>query len=128
MNKFFTKILYTYKIFNCILLYITCLSTQYKVLINLRNFFIIECGLTEGISNRIIGGKVSIPHIFPWVVAILNKNNFHCGGTLINNQYILTAGHCVQWYLFFLKVKNTFNIILFLKRLYMILKSMTDNE
>ncbi|KYN35464.1 Transmembrane protease serine 9, partial [Trachymyrmex septentrionalis] len=63
----------------------------------LRNFFITECGLTGGISNRIVGGKITIPHIFPWVVAILNKDNLHCGGTLINNQYILTAGHCVQW-------------------------------
>ncbi|XP_018306523.1 ovochymase-2 [Mycetomoellerius zeteki] len=56
-----------------------------------------ECGLTGGISNRIVGGKITIPHIFPWVVAILNKDSLHCGGTLINNQYVLTAGHCVQW-------------------------------
>ncbi|KAG5348170.1 TMPS9 protease, partial [Acromyrmex charruanus] len=50
-----------------------------------------------GISNRIVGGKITIPHIFPWVVAILKKTSLHCGGTLINNQYVLTAGHCVQW-------------------------------
>ncbi|KYN28215.1 Transmembrane protease serine 9, partial [Trachymyrmex cornetzi] len=63
----------------------------------LRNFLITECGLTGGISNRIVGGKITIPHIFPWVVAIFNKDSLHCGGTLINNQYVLTAGHCVQW-------------------------------
>ncbi|XP_011064526.1 PREDICTED: trypsin-1-like [Acromyrmex echinatior] len=56
-----------------------------------------ECGLTGGISNRIVGGKITIPHIFPWIVAILKKISLHCGGTLINNQYVLTAGHCVQW-------------------------------
>ncbi|XP_011878430.1 PREDICTED: transmembrane protease serine 9-like [Vollenhovia emeryi] len=56
-----------------------------------------ECGETGGISNRIVGGKITIPHIFPWVVAILNKRNLHCGGTLINNRYVLTAGHCVKW-------------------------------
>ncbi|XP_071651945.1 trypsin-1-like [Temnothorax longispinosus] len=56
-----------------------------------------ECGETGGISNRIVGGKITIPHIFPWVVAILNKRSLHCGGTLINNQYVLTAGHCVKW-------------------------------
>ncbi|KAL0134138.1 hypothetical protein PUN28_001175 [Cardiocondyla obscurior] len=56
-----------------------------------------ECGVTGGISSRIVGGKITIPHIFPWVVAILNKKSLHCGGTLINNRYVLTAGHCVKW-------------------------------
>ncbi|XP_011642656.1 trypsin-7-like [Pogonomyrmex barbatus] len=56
-----------------------------------------ECGESGGISNRIVGGKITIPHIFPWVVAIFYKNKLHCGGTLINNQYVLTAGHCIRW-------------------------------
>lgn len=81
------------------LLYFICI---YKILINLLNFLLItECGETGGISNRIVGGKITIPHLFPWVVAILNKRNLHCGGTLINNRYVLTAGHCVKWYLSF---------------------------
>ncbi|XP_011701444.1 PREDICTED: trypsin-1-like [Wasmannia auropunctata] len=56
-----------------------------------------ECGESGGISNRIVGGKISIPHIFPFVVAVLNKKRIHCGGALINNRYVLTAGHCVKW-------------------------------
>nr|XP_012215619.1 PREDICTED: trypsin-1-like [Linepithema humile] len=56
-----------------------------------------ECGVSGGISNRIVGGKITIPHIFPWVIALFNKGNLHCGGTLINSQYVLTAGHCVKW-------------------------------
>ncbi|XP_012252329.1 trypsin-1-like [Athalia rosae] len=57
-----------------------------------------ECGVSgEGVSNRIVGGQISIPHIFPWVAAIFNKGSLHCGGTLINDRYILTAGHCVKW-------------------------------
>ena len=60
---------------------------------------LIECGLSgEGISTRIVGGFISMPHIFPWIAAIFNKGMLHCGGTLINNHYILTAGHCVKWY------------------------------
>ncbi|EZA52937.1 Serine protease, partial [Ooceraea biroi] len=57
----------------------------------------IECGLTGGISNRIVGGFVAIPHIFPWVVPIFQNGKLYCGGTLINDQYVLTAGHCVRW-------------------------------
>ncbi|XP_072748554.1 transmembrane protease serine 9-like [Anoplolepis gracilipes] len=56
-----------------------------------------ECGISGGISNRIVGGKISIPHRFPWVAAIFNRDNLHCGGTLINDRYVLTAGHCVKW-------------------------------
>ncbi|KAG7211727.1 hypothetical protein KM043_010973 [Ampulex compressa] len=57
-----------------------------------------DCGHSgEGISHRIVGGIISIPHIFPWVVAVFNKGALHCGGTLINDRYILTAGHCVKW-------------------------------
>ncbi|KAM0734717.1 Clotting factor G beta subunit [Formica fusca] len=56
-----------------------------------------ECGVSGGISNRIVGGKITIPHIFPWVVVIFNKKALHCGGTLINDRYVLTAGHCVKW-------------------------------
>ncbi|XP_014467233.1 PREDICTED: trypsin-1-like [Dinoponera quadriceps] len=56
-----------------------------------------ECGESGGISNRIVGGIITIAHLFPWVVAIFNGDQFHCGGTLINNRYVLTAGHCVRW-------------------------------
>ncbi|EFN86139.1 Ovochymase-1 [Harpegnathos saltator] len=56
-----------------------------------------DCGISGGISNRIVGGTITIPHLFPWAVAIFNKDEFHCGGTLINNRYVLTAGHCVRW-------------------------------
>ncbi|XP_015605959.1 transmembrane protease serine 9 [Cephus cinctus] len=57
-----------------------------------------ECGQSgEGVSNRIVGGVITIPHVFPWIAAIFNKGSLHCGGTLINDRYILTAGHCVKW-------------------------------
>ncbi|XP_046417491.1 transmembrane protease serine 9-like [Neodiprion fabricii] len=57
-----------------------------------------ECGVSgEGVGNRIVGGVISVPHTFPWVAAIFNRGSLHCGGTLINDRYILTAGHCVKW-------------------------------
>lgn len=48
-------------------------------------------------ETRIVGGEVAQEHIFPWIAAIYNGRNLHCGGALINNRYILTAGHCVKW-------------------------------
>lgn len=55
-----------------------------------------DCGHSnEGISNRIVGGVLATPHIFPWVAAIFDRGSLHCGGALINDRYILTAGHCI---------------------------------
>ncbi|XP_011302141.1 uncharacterized protein [Fopius arisanus] len=57
-----------------------------------------ECGtFAEDISIRIVGGTEVTPHSLPWVVAIFHLRRLHCGGALINNRYILTAGHCVKW-------------------------------
>nr|BAM29297.1 serine protease like protein [Gryllus bimaculatus] len=57
-----------------------------------------ECGLTsDGIADRIVGGTIVSPHLYPWMVAILNGGKMHCGGSLINDRYVLTAGHCLNW-------------------------------
>ncbi|GLV32017.1 tracheal-prostasin [Carabus blaptoides fortunei] len=56
-----------------------------------------ECGLNNNVQNRIAGGWETKPHELPWVVAIHNKRKLFCGGAIINDRYILTAGHCVRW-------------------------------
>uniref|UniRef100_A0A2M4DPA9 Phenoloxidase-activating factor 2 n=1 Tax=Anopheles darlingi TaxID=43151 RepID=A0A2M4DPA9_ANODA len=67
------------------------------------------CGVrnTNGIGFRITGDKDNETEYgeFPWMMAILKKNDevlgqprevYHCGGSLIHNQVVLTAAHCLN--------------------------------
>ena len=48
--------------------------------------------------GAIVGGFESEPNSWPWAVAIYERTSFGtqfiCGGTLIDDQYIVTAAHC----------------------------------
>ena len=59
----------------------------------------------------IIGGD-SAHNPMPWMVAIEIKKEGQCTGTLINNQFVLTAAHCFclgKIYNFFLQKKYFFS-------------------
>lgn len=43
---------------------------------------------------RIIGGTNTYIMVHPWQVEILLQNDSSCGGSIINNLWILTAAHC----------------------------------
>ena len=50
-------------------------------------------------SGRIIGGLEAPPHQNPWMVKLGSAHNNtcgKCGGTLISNKHVITAGHCVD--------------------------------
>ncbi|XP_043235845.1 uncharacterized protein LOC122388654 [Amphibalanus amphitrite] len=56
------------------------------------------CGLSDtsriGITRRIVGGNQAGFGTFPWQAYILIGTS-RCGGSLINRQHVITAGHCV---------------------------------
>ncbi|CAG5110821.1 Oidioi.mRNA.OKI2018_I69.chr2.g5179.t1.cds [Oikopleura dioica] len=48
--------------------------------------------------KRIVGGQVALKNSWPWTVYIKisnQKKSDYCGGTLIGNQWVLTAAHCI---------------------------------
>lgn len=54
-------------------------------------------------DRRIVGGEVATDYEFPWQVPLFGLpqelpgvQDFFCGGTLISDQTVLTAGHCVS--------------------------------
>uniref|UniRef100_A0A2M4BS19 CLIP domain-containing serine protease n=1 Tax=Anopheles marajoara TaxID=58244 RepID=A0A2M4BS19_9DIPT len=58
-----------------------------------------NCGTQ--LSDRVYGGQPTKIDEFPWTALIeYEKPNgrfgFHCGGSLINQRYIVTAAHCIN--------------------------------
>ncbi|ENN74004.1 brachyurin [Dendroctonus ponderosae] len=51
------------------------------------------------ISTRIIGGNVATSNEYPYQVALyvyIQRMLYFCGGTLITQQWVLTAAHCAE--------------------------------
>lgn len=68
------------------------------------NLLVSGCGVRPEIS-AIVGGVDSMPNSWPWAAAIFqrsprdpSKRQFICGGSILNEQYIVTAAHCVVRY------------------------------
>ena len=43
---------------------------------------------------RIVGGVEAVPGSWPWAAYLRWRGEYTCGGTLITDQWVLTAGHC----------------------------------
>ncbi|CAH0383608.1 unnamed protein product [Bemisia tabaci] len=57
-----------------------------------------QCGLKNGLEreeDRIVGGQNARPGEWPWIAALMNGGRQFCGGSLLDNQHVLTAAHCV---------------------------------
>ncbi|CAH1405346.1 unnamed protein product [Nezara viridula] len=56
-----------------------------------------RCGVGPNSTRkkRLIGGERADKSSFPWFANIFYYYEYRCGGTIINDLYIITAGHCI---------------------------------
>ncbi|XP_050315937.1 trypsin 5G1-like [Anthonomus grandis grandis] len=53
----------------------------------------------KGLSKlQVVGGRNATDKEFPYTVSLRGENQLHyCGGSIISQKWILTAGHCTQF-------------------------------
>ncbi|KAK3586776.1 hypothetical protein CHS0354_016951 [Potamilus streckersoni] len=63
---------------------------------------LIECGTSlltdEVILPKILFGREATIGQFPWQIALFVYGSFHCGGSIIHPNWVLTAAHCIEYY------------------------------
>ena len=56
-----------------------------------------QCG-QRAAASRVVNGEEATPHSWPWQISLRYKAYGHiCGGSLIKDNYVLTAAHCVNF-------------------------------
>jgi secreted trypsin-like serine protease len=56
------------------------------------------CGCSPGpvYSPKIVNGEPASNGIWSWTIALRNGLTTICGGSILNEQYVITAAHCLQ--------------------------------
>ncbi|XP_078374818.1 chymotrypsin-like protease CTRL-1 [Oculina patagonica] len=53
------------------------------------------CG-NRPFSTRVVNGENASPHSWPWQISLRVHGRHICGGSLIDNDWVITAAHCVD--------------------------------
>lgn len=59
-------------------------------------FNFLGCGRKPFMHHLVVNGENASPHDWPWQIALYRSGRFGCGGSLIANNWVLTAAHCVS--------------------------------
>ncbi|XP_040211722.1 polyserase-2-like [Rana temporaria] len=80
-------------------------SATYLLLMSVLSFSVLPidtvpsspvCG-SPAVANRIVGGTDAMEGMWPWQVSLRFNGRAICGGSLISNQWVMTAAHCLQF-------------------------------
>ncbi|XP_006817822.1 plasminogen-like [Saccoglossus kowalevskii] len=47
------------------------------------------------VSIQVVNGTEAVPHSWPWQISLHNNKGHSCGGSILNDRWIITAAHCV---------------------------------
>lgn len=57
--------------------------------------FIIGSALADGIAPKVVNGTNVDINEFPFMVSLRRNGGHSCGGTILNDFWVLTAAHCL---------------------------------
>lgn len=69
---------------------------QYKAVLAGLMASAVSAAPTPQDSVAIVGGTAATSGEFPFIVSLQRSGSHFCGGTLLNANTVLTAGHCTQ--------------------------------
>ncbi|XP_038565980.1 serine protease 33-like isoform X2 [Micropterus salmoides] len=72
---------------------VICVATLLTLLTQDSHSQLNVCGQPP-LNTKIVGGQVASAGSWPWQASLQDSGSHFCGGSLINNQWVLTAAHC----------------------------------
>ncbi|XP_038594444.1 serine protease 33-like [Micropterus salmoides] len=72
---------------------VICVATLLTLLTQESHSQLSVCGKPT-LNTKIVGGQVATPGSWPWQASLRTSGSHFCAGTLINNQWVMTAAQC----------------------------------